>query len=344
MRATVGSTDGLPPRAAGTVVRVRPLTTGLGALLVLLGSAAVTDDVAADRASAAWAAAPSASARLAAGGHHIDNGDKDEVRRAWRNRFRDNLDTPSGWIGNTALCVPGFPSEEAQDATRESVNFVRAMAGLDRVTFGDGLSSRAQQAALMMDANNQLSHDPPQSWDCWTEQGDDAAGHSNLAITTGTMDAGEAIELYMDDLGPSNRVASHRRWILRPEATRFGNGLTDTASALWVIGPSSERRANPRWVSWPSPGWFPAGLEPHGRWSLSSRSDRADFSDARVSVRRVHGRRLEVSTYKSVNGYGKPTLVFRVQGLERTGKYRVTVRDIKQAAAGRHSWVVKLFD
>ncbi len=295
-------------------------------------------------ATVTHAAQPAQSAQASVAGHAIDNRDKSAVAEAYQSRWKDNLDTPSGWVGSVDLCVPGTITPVAQDAVHESINFVRAMAGLDAVGFADGLSSKAQEAALLMDANNSLSHDPPSSWDCWTKTAAEAAGHSNLAITTGTMDAGESVELYMDDQGPNNVVAGHRRWLLRPEAKTFGNGMTDTASVVWVIGPTSSKKANPRWVPWPSAGWFPAGLEPHGRWSIGSGSDRANFSRASVVVRKKGGSRLDVRKYKPVNGYAKPTLVFRVKGLEKSGTYVATVRGVRGVKESRHTWTVKLFN
>lgn len=302
----------------------------LTGLLGLVGAPSVADPVAATTSAAQ------------ARGYAIDNGDKSAVRDAYRSRFKDNVEVESGWLGSTLLCVAGSMSGEAEDAVLESINFVRAMAGLDAVGWADGLSAKSQQAALLMDANDQLSHDPPQSWDCWTQDAAEAAGHSNLAITTGTMGAGESIELYMDDPGANNKVVGHRRWLLRPEATKFGVGMTDTVSAVWVLGPTKSGRSDPRWVPWPTAGWFPAGLQPRGRWSLSA-GPRADFSKAVVVVRTTDGKRLDVTKYKPVNGYGRPTLVFKVAGLERNGRYVATVRGVKGMPTARHTWKVKLF-
>ena len=40
----------------------------------------------------------------------------------------------------------------------------------------------AKVAALIMHANDRLSHSPPSSWNCWTAAGDEAAGTSSLAL------------------------------------------------------------------------------------------------------------------------------------------------------------------
>jgi hypothetical protein len=44
------------------------------------------------------------------------------------------------------------------------------------------LDADAQAAALIMDANGALSHQPPPSWDCWTQSGYDGADNSNLYL------------------------------------------------------------------------------------------------------------------------------------------------------------------
>lgn len=317
---------------------MRPAAVGTLVLMASLGAGGLSATPA-----PAFDAHRTTTAAASVLGHPINTRDKSAVREAYQQRFEDNFATPSGWIGDTDLCLPGTISQAAQDATLESVNFVRAMVGLDAVKFGDGLSSKAQEAAVMFDANNAINHDPPHSWDCWTPPADAAAGHSDLALTTGTMDAGEAVSLYMSEPGSNNKPVGHRRWILRPEARIFGNGMTDTVSVLWVIGPT-RNRTNPRWVTWPSRGWFPAGLEPKGRWSISSGSDRARFTKATVTVRKKDGPRLDVHKYKPVLGYGKPTMAFHVSGLERIGTYVVTVRGITGTSRGRHTWTVKLFD
>lgn len=282
------------------------------------------------------------SSGTAGAGPGIDTSDRAEVADAWRSRMAPNLDVPSGWTGSVRGCVAGDPSAEAQRATLESINFVRAMAGLDPVAFSGALSNQAQQAALIMTANHALSHDPPRSWDCWTRTGSDAAGRSNIGLTSGQMTAGRSIELYMDDAGSMNHAVGHRRWVLNPFAATMGNGLTSDANALYVMGATNTRNANPAWVSWPTAGWFPTQLQPAGRWSLSSGRARADFGRATVTVKH-DGVTLPVKRFSPHDGYGRPTLVFQVRGLRETGAYRVIVRNIRGAATSRHEWTVRLF-
>jgi hypothetical protein len=127
---------------------------------------------------------------------------------------------------------------------------------------------------------------------------------------------------------------------------KMGNGMTATTNALWVVGgASSPSRPSPPWVSWPTAGWFPAPLEPSGRWSLSSGKD-ADFSDARVHVQTAAGAGRRVHVYPVVVGYGPNTIAFEVSNVGQPGTYKVVVRGIRipgRAAPVRHSYTVRLF-
>lgn len=60
---------------------------------------------------------------------------------------------------------------------------MQAMAGVPAtVKFNSTLSKKAQRAALMMAANQDLSHFPPAGWKCYAKDGAEAAGNSNLSL------------------------------------------------------------------------------------------------------------------------------------------------------------------
>ncbi|MDO9495396.1 MAG: CAP domain-containing protein [Nocardioides sp.] len=277
-----------------------------------------------------------------AAGFGIDTSDRSAVAKAFRTRLRPNLSVSSGWTGSLRRCRAGTTSVRAQRATMESLNFARAMNGLSRVSWSAKLSARAQHTALIMAANRNLSHYPPRRWKCWSKVGSDAAARSNLSIDFPRLTAGGAVMQYLDDWGSRNTVVGHRRWILFPFAEVFGNAMTKTTNAMFVVGPVDTSNPNPAWVRWPSAGWFPSQAEPLGRWSLSSGDPHADFRSAKIAVRR-NGRPVRIKKYAVHDGYAMPTLVWEVYGLEKTGKYVVTVTGIKGAAAPAVRYAVKLF-
>ena len=291
--------------------------------------------------SAAGVPAAAVVARDAGAVHEIDTTSRADVAEAWESRMAPAYDVTSGWSGNAESCQAGRPSDEAQGATLDALNFVRAMAGLDPVDLDTALSKKAQEAALIMAANAALSHDPPKSWDCWTKPGAKAAARSVLSWTSGEMTAGSAIEMYVDDAGSSNEAVMHRRWVLNPYVTAVGSGMTSSTNAIDVMGPSDDEATDPDWVTWPTAGWFPTQLEPGGRWSLSSGSATADFSHAVVTVTRGKTT-LPVTRFAPESG-AQPTLVFQVKGPKTPGTYRVLVKHIKGGAHPRHGYAVKLF-
>ncbi|MCW2787219.1 MAG: hypothetical protein JWP74_3736 [Marmoricola sp.] len=254
-----------------------------------------------------------------------------------------------GWLGGSLLgCLPGLNTLLSTGATLSSLNYVRSLAGLAPVRFSSKLNASAQRAALIMAANNSLSHSPSRGWKCWTSAGAAAAHRSNLALAYPRLSPGQVIGLYMSDPGADNHGAGHRRWILNPFSTVMGSGSTSTANALTVVGPTSASQPDPSYVAWPTAGWFPNKLEPGGRWSLSSGLKSVSFAHAGVSVYdSTSGRHLTVHKYPVENGYAQPTLVWQMpRGFSKTDAYQVVVSGIRRSGLGRafsYAYPVRLF-
>ena len=274
----------------------------------------------------------------------IDTSDRDAVLAAWRKLVQPGLGVKTDWTGDIGGCRPGNPSPEATKTILDNVNFVRGLAGLSPVTFSKTLSAKAQNAALIMSANKTLTHYVPRTFKCYSTTGASAASKSNLYLDWTDMPADFVVPGYMTDPGPSNVLAGHRRWILYPSATVFGSGLTSTAQALWVVGPTSNKNPNPKWVPWPTPGWFPSDFQPDGLWSLASGYEHASFARAHVKVTR-DGEALKVHMYRFVDrGYGLPAITWQVAGATKPGTYTVKVTGIRGAASSAYTYEVRIFD
>lgn len=276
----------------------------------------------------------------------IDTTSKAAVNSAYWSMFASGLDVPTGWTGSLSGCLRGATSSSSRSATLSAVNFVRRLGGLAPVRFSSRLNGHAQAAALIMAANDQLSHYPPSTWRCYTRTGASTAARSNLALAYPDITSAGLVEMYMDDLGSSNYGVGHRRWVMNPFTTYMGTGSTGTANALQVVGPTSRTRPNPAYVSWPTRGWFPDALEPHGRWSLSAGSSRASFRYATVHVYRgTH--RLTVRKLRVENGYARPTVVWQMpRSFPRRGSYRVVVTGIRHSGTSkrfRTGYTVRFF-
>jgi hypothetical protein len=295
--------------------------------LVLVGSLlALLHDASARRPGATLTGEP--AARLL-----VDRADRRSVIDTFYDIWWRNQLVPVGWTGSVRGCHPGQVSTTAQSATRVQINYFRTLAGLREVGLDTELQGGAQRTALMMDANNQLSHDPPDTWACRTDIGDRLAGRSNLALGS-TVPGARAITLYVRDPGSGNTPVGHRRWLLNPRTARMSAGSTSSANAVVVVGMPQHSLPVPRWVPWPSAGYFPAPLEPAGRWSLSTSLRRTDFSRAAVTVRDASGLSLPVRKHPLVDGMGPRTLVWHVGDLRTPAvgadlSYRVRVSGIR---------------
>lgn len=277
----------------------------------------------------------------------VDTTSQSAVQSAYLSAYAPKLSLPIDWIGGSLLgCLPGLSSLTSNNATLTSLNFVRSLAGLAPVVFSRSLNASAQRAALMMAANNTLSHNPPSGWKCWTPAGARSASRSNLILAYPSLNAGEVTDLYMSDPGSTNDAAGHRRWILYPFTTVMGIGSTAVSNALTVIGPTSASRPNPRWVGWPTAGYFPNPLEPNGRWSLSAGLRNVSFAHAHVSVFQG-STSIPVHQYGVHSGYGNPTIVWQMpNSFDKTVPYRVVVTGIRQPGVKRAlhaAYTVRLF-
>ncbi|MET0997157.1 MAG: CAP domain-containing protein, partial [Marmoricola sp.] len=208
------------------------------------------------------------------------------------------------------------------------------------------LNARSQRTALMMSAQGALSHSPSRNWRCYSAVGAANAGKSNLALAYPNITSAGVVNQYMKDSGSNNYGVGHRRWLLNPFATTMGSGSTRTANAVTVIGPKSMSRPNPRFVSWPSAGYFPRTLEPQGRWSLSAGNRNTDFRRATVRVSR-NGKPVGVRKYRVENGYAQPTLVWQMRaGAVASGTVHVIVSGIRVAGSHRvysRNYYVRMF-
>jgi uncharacterized protein YkwD len=254
-------------------------------------------------------------------------------------------EVPASWSGSASGCNAGAPSAATQQATFTAINTYRAMVGLDPVSEDTTLSANAQQAALIIAANNAVTHHPATSSACYTDQGGNASATSNLVL--GTQGA-RAVSIYMQDPGANNlAVVGHRRWIIKPHLATMGSGSTLNTNAIQVIGGRINNSAtNPTFLPWPSAGYFPAQWIFDGMsWSVSSVG--ADFHSATVRVTK-NGSLLSTSTYTPSDVYGVNTLVWKMPTFTApadgaTDTYTVTVSGVKGVAKSSYTYSVKVY-
>ncbi len=256
-----------------------------------------------------------------------DTGGLDPVCERW-NADRANL-SEGTWTGDLATCDPGDLIDGGRERAVALVNLYRFIAGLPEVTDDPVRNQKAQACALMMHANGMLSHDPPMSWTCYSADGAEAAGKSNISTGPAVL----SVDLFMVDPGAGNAATlGHRRWILSNSLGPIGIGGTSVASCMWVIGGSGD--AAKEFVAWPPPGTFPlqavapiwTGIDETG-WSIQS--DSIDLSGAQVTVTR-DGTELPVTVTQLLPGYGSQYAISMIpEGwTTEVGTYRVEVSGV----------------
>lgn len=288
----------------------------------------------------------------------IDTSNREAVRLFYRTVFASSEGIDSGWVGDIAQCNAGNTSSSYKDATLRRINWFRAMAGVPAdVQWDATFNANAQQAAMLMSANNSLSHSPPTSWKCYNSTASQAAGKSNLSL--GNAGAAAITSGYLRDPGSNNSAVGHRRWVLLPQTKFMGTGdvpansAGSAANALWVQDANvfgTRPSVRDEFVAWPAKGFAPYTTV-YPRWSFSYPA--ANFSAAVITMTE-NGQPIATRKEAIANGYGENTLVW-LPGSYTDGTswarpsadtvYQMTISNVSIAGQSRSfSYSVTVFD
>jgi uncharacterized protein YkwD len=263
---------------------------------------------------------------LAASGFSVNTTNREEVRSFYNAIYPASDNVPINSTANISSCVAGTNSADFKDAVMRRINWFRAMAGVPAVETADAGNNAADQAAaLMMSANNQLSHAPTPSWSCFSLVGSNAASSSNIALGT---NGAAAVTSYMNDQDTNNAAVGHRRWLLFPQTQIMGTGDMPpqggfgAANAVWVFDrnlTNSRPATRTKFVAWPPAGYVPQQVV-CPRWSFALTN--ADFTNATVTMT-SNGVPISVFKEDVVGGFGEPTIVWVPMGLATTNSFPV---------------------
>ena len=338
---TASSTGGASPSTGGSVQTSAGATSsagasGAGASSGMASGIGGTPGTGAAGASAGGVSAGGVSAGgvsaggSSPGGAGAGGAPSTDICTRWK---ADRADLSEGtWSGDVASCNAGDLSANARANALRVVNLYRFLAGLPAVTTDPAFDAGDQACALMMRANNDLSHTPPSTWTCFTQQGADAAGSSNIS----GGQAVSSVDSYMIDDG-NETTLGHRRWVLSNSLGPIGIGGTDKASCMHTLNGTG--KAGKAWMSWPAPGTIPlqALNASRGRsvditgWSIQS--EKIDLSKAVVTVT-MDGAMQPVTVTQLLANYGtKYAIDFIPQGWKtQAGKtYSVAVSGVTPA-------------
>ncbi len=274
----------------------------------------------------------------------VDTSKREEARAFYRLVHGASDNATMGWAGDWAGCVAGTTLPAFRDLVALRINYFRAMAGVPAwVSFEDDFNAKAQAAALMMSRNTNLSHYPPTNWLCYTADGAEAAGQSNLALGQAGP---ETIDGYMQDFGLRNGAVGHRRWLLYPQTQLMGSGdipqgeSNYAANATWVIDQNYSAPRPPTrdgFVAWPSPGYFPYPLL-GARWSFALTD--AEFSAAQVTLT-SNGVSVAIEREPLTAGAGENAVVWYPAGLDPSQAFQAVrpTADVAYQVTVDHVWL-----
>lgn len=197
----------------------------------------------------------------------------------------DTADVSEGtWSGSVATCDVGDISAAGRENALRLFNLVRWLADLPAVQTEEQRNQQAQACALMMHANDELSHEPPEDWKCYSKLGADGAKTSNISSGPGVS----SVFSYMIDDG-NLTTFGHRRIILSNELGPIGLGSTGQGGASCMQNIGGTGKADKAWMAWPPPGPFPiqaygdrfSSLDETG-WSIQSKN--IELSAASVTI------------------------------------------------------------
>ena len=244
---------------------------------------------------------------------------KDAMCSSWAT-FRTTTAT-NVWTQGQDDCDPGTLSAEAIADAVSYLNGYRFLCGLGPLADDDSLNHSSQLCAIIQYRMGHLDHFPPSDAPCYTTEGANAAGASDLAL--GTSTPAQSVDLFMDDRGVQS--LGHRRWIINPPYGPAGVGHAGSATCLYVFSWSNSG-PNPAFVAWPNQGFTPIEVIPH-TWSFSSDSYGISSSTT-VSVKRLSDDQdMTVDSYVPPTGYAQPAVAFTPNGWspEADQIYEVTV-------------------
>lgn len=221
---------------------------------------------------------------------------RDELRAAWqeiavlRTQESPYLEEPE-----IRTYSAGAITEEKQQDALNCLNFLRAVAGLEKVSLNPLYTLRAQNGALLLATNDQLNHQAPQP----EGMPDELYASAYLGTSLGNIAKFNWMkpEMLVDgvcyfarDDGEQNLNAlGHRRWLLNPcmAETGFGLANSENGTSYVCMYAVDTGNADAQWdyIAWPSAQAFPVEMmRSQLAWSVSLNENIYDLKASRPQV------------------------------------------------------------
>ena len=259
-------------------------------------------------------------------------------------------------------CTSGIPSDSEKQKVLNRINYIRSIHGLPQVVYDTEGDEITAECSLIIAANNiegsplQLSHEPPKSWDCWSQQAYEGCHSSNIHVgwaqntDLSSVDSAEIVDGFMIDKDVDS--VGHRRWFLDPWLGHIsfgradytdGNGIFVLGSAVKVIHDDKPDVSDLEidFIAYPFES-YPKKLYPGSftRMSFTVLKDKINkfgnassmnLASATIAIiDSTNNKTISVSGLKyDTDGIGVPNNIsWLAEGIEYNKKYNVTVSNI----------------
>lgn len=266
----------------------------------------------------------------------------------WQDIYASIPDVPS--------CNEGALTTAEKEYVLEYINFIRYLHDLKPVVYDYGGDDAAQKAALIQAANGQLSHTPPPTWSCYSQEGYDGSMNSNLHLQWGMgqgaeIDSRSSVIGWMMDNNSQNAEdrCGHRRAIINPFVTAISFGRVDgQGPAGWTMAAALKYMDNIEgnisdqpleFVAYPyhnyppdlvDKSWF-LSFSPYYDMNNNFGNSNIQYENASVSMTDENDNPIPVSNYSfDYEGWGAVHNNFRwkATGLQNEVKYNVEVKNV----------------
>jgi|GEM_PF-851233 Cobalamin biosynthesis protein CobT (nicotinate-mononucleotide:5, 6-dimethylbenzimidazole phosphoribosyltransferase) len=301
---------------------------------------------------------------------HDENGGNDEDNTPETPDENGNNEKPDGNNDDNAIyalepdvesCTSGIPSDNEKQKVLNRINYLRAIHNLKPVQYNDAYDEIAGECALVIAANNNLSHTPDSSWKCWSQFAYDGCYSSNIniAMTTNidtyTIDSSTIVDGFMTEENEVPPVTlGHRRWFIDPwlKTIAFGRADYSDGAGHFVLGSAVRviNRDDPddqqdisdtdiKFVAYPFEN-YPAELYNDNvmmsftvikdKFSKYSNGTGITFSTATIAIIDPDNKTMKVKNIEfDTEGYGVPNnLRWYVEGIQPNTKYNVTISNV----------------
>ncbi|MEN6512293.1 MAG: T9SS type A sorting domain-containing protein [Chloroherpetonaceae bacterium] len=266
----------------------------------------------------------------------------------WQDIYSSVPDVPS--------CNEGALTSAEKQYVLNYINFIRYLHDLKPVVYDYSGDNAAQKSALIQAANGTLSHTPPPTSACYSQEGYNGSVNSNLHIQWGMgqgsqIDSKVSIIGWMIDNNSQNAVdrCGHRRAIINPFVTAISFGRVEgQGPAGWTMAAALKYMDNVNgnigdhpveFVAYPylnyppdlvDKSWY-LSFSPYYDMSNNFANTNIQYDNTTVEMTDDQGNIISTNSYVwDAEGWGAVQNNFRwkAPGLQNEVKYNVEIKNV----------------